>query len=223
MIRQDDIEKYRQRLTREGWACDIDNTVSATSEAFFGRIDERFPRPEGDENLSIRDMIRKYTHPSGVPTWQSPEAVRTRKEVIADPKFYRELPAIEGAAETVRRFLDALPFAAYITARPDAVAEATSAWLDGVFPTLPVITKPGEVDPSQNNEWKARLLERLYPAIRGIIDDDPRLVKHLSPEYEGRVIIFGASEVEHDHVEAYACPTWDDVEEKLEELTASST
>ena len=223
MIQRRHVDECKRQLIRAGWACDIDNTVSATAEAFFDRMDGLFPRSEGDEDLSVRELIQKYVNDERVPTWQSPEARAASKTIISDPGFYRDLPPIEGSDAVLRRFAEALPFTCFITARPDTVADETRTWLESRFPTLPLITKPDSVDSSRNNEWKARLLEALYPQVRGIVDDDPRLVKHLSPGYEGTVIIFGTSGVEYEHVEAYACLTWKDVEEKLEELMASST
>ncbi len=220
MIQQRHVDECKRQLIRAGWACDIDNTVSATAEAFFDRMDGLFPRPEGDEGLSVSELVRKYVSDDQVPTWQTPEARAASKAIISDPEFYRELPPIAGSDTVLRRFTEALPFTCFITARPNVVADETRAWLESRFPTLPLITKPDSVDPSRNNEWKARLLEALYPQVRGIVDDDPRLVEHLSPGYGGTVIIFGASSVEHDHVEAYACLTWKDVERKLEELAS---
>jgi 5'(3')-deoxyribonucleotidase len=220
MIQRHEIEEYHGRIPSEGWACDIDNTIAATAPGLFERLDARYPRLPEDRDLSLIGLIKKYGYTVNIPQWNTPDARAWQEEVLKDPEFYGTLPSIEGAADVLARFRERMPFTTFITARPETTVEATERWLGDRFPRLPIIAKPSRLDVSKNNEWKARVLEALYPRVKGIIDDDPRLVRELSPDYRGVIILYGQEEVPHDHVEAYACLTWKDVEEKLEELAS---
>ncbi len=96
----------------------------------------------------------------------------------------------------------------YITIRPEGVLEGTKNWLKThSFPLAPVICRPNDIAHSDGNEWKAKILEKLYPQVLGIIDDNAKLLQFLSPSYKGKVFLYD----HNDNLKfpfAVACKDW---------------
>lgn len=101
--------------------------------------------------------------------------------------------------------------AAYITIRPISVATGTQEYLGAYgFPPAPIILRPDDIAHSDGNKWKAEVLHLLHPKIRGIVDDNRKLVSSLVPGYSGKVYVFGYSGDEyHGHPNAIACQDWE--------------
>jgi len=60
---------------------------------------------------------------------------------------------------------------------------------------------------SNGNEWKAKILEELYPKVLGIIDDNAKLLQFLNPNYKGVVFMYE----HHNNLGfpfAVACQDW---------------
>ena len=75
------------------------------------------------------------------------------------------------------------------------------------FPLAPVICRPNELAHDKGNEWKAKILEELYPKVLGIIDDNAKLLQFLNPGYQGKVFMYD----HHDNLGfpfAIACKDW---------------
>ena len=60
-------------------------------------------------------------------------------------------------------------------------------------------------------EWKARVLEYLYPYINSVIDDDADLITHLNEEYNGRIYLFSYEKIASDKRNIFCCKDWESV------------
>ncbi|MGE5425725.1 MAG: 5' nucleotidase, NT5C type [Bacillota bacterium] len=195
-----------------GLAVDIDETLSATITHWVEQMQNKFGNPEG---LTSKEVVEKYRYAQNVPYWQHDEALKWVDEQIHSNESQEALPLIEGSDLYLNRINKIIPVAAYITVRPRRVVEGTKNWLDKHgFPSAPIICRPEEVSHSSGNEWKAKVLEGLYPQIVGIIDDNAKLLQCLSRDYPGKVFLY-------DHKDnlgypfAVACKEWEEVYEKV--------
>lgn len=206
-------------------AFDIDETLSWTIGWWLERLQTLFGNPEG---LSIVEMEKKYKLAQYVPYWQTPEVQAWMERHRTDNDVQLELPLIAGAVDGVaalargggvsRTEAAAMPLAGYITVRPRGVKAGTVQWLaEKGFPTLPVLTKPDTVPFSEGNAWKGRVLGRLWPRVSGIVDDNPKVLAGLPPNYPGVLFLFGHHDdgggliASRPDVKVVLCPTWPDV------------
>ncbi len=192
-------------ITNPGLAVDIDETLSWTIGYWIEEMQNKFGNPE---NLTVKEMAEKYRYTQNVPYWQHAEVLEWIDEKINSNETQEDLPLIEGSSAYLNRINQIIPVAAYITIRPERVLEGTNNWLKKHnFPIAPVICRPNELAHSNGNEWKAKVLEELYPKVLGIIDDNAKLLQFLSPEYKGRVFLYD----HHDNLGfsfAVACKDW---------------
>ncbi len=125
-------------------------------------------------------------------------------------KLKKNLPMIKSANIYLNKINEIIPVVAYITVRPDTVIGGTKQWLNKyAFPQAPVIAKSVDMDYESGNKWKVKILEKLYPNILGIIDDNAKLLQYVDKNYEGIIFLY-----DHDHVDsksnAIACKNWPD-------------
>jgi hypothetical protein len=192
-----------------GLAVDIDETLSGTNLYWIAELQKKFGNPEG---LSIQQMAEKYNYTQNIPYYQTEEALQWMDEQIGSNDMQELLPLIENANTAVQEINRMIPIVAYITVRPESVTQGTQKWLQKHnFPSAPVIARPSNVFHLHGSKWKAGVLERLYPNVKGIIDDNPSLVAHLSARYQGTVYLYNASACSHDHIKVIPCKSWDDV------------
>ena len=188
-----------------GLAVDIDETLSWTIGYWVEEMQNKFGNPE---NLTVREMVEKYRYTQNVPYWQHSEALEWIDEIINSDETQKNLPLIEGSSAYLKRINQIIPVVAYITARPERVSEGTKHWLSKHdFPVAPVICRPNELVHDNSTEWKANVLEELYPKVLGIVDDNARLLQFLSPDYKGKVFLYD----HHDNLGvpyAVACKDW---------------
>lgn len=174
---------------KKGLALDIDETLSWTLGWWFEEMMELFGNPE---NLTKKKLIKKYRYSYNVPYWQTKEGKAYIEKRRKDDRVQVELELIEKDVNIiVNQIHEIVPIAAYVTLRPPDVIEGTQEWLDmHNFPKAEIITKPNSVVYEDGNKWKANLLEKLYPDIIGIVDDNPALVTHLTDGYKGVVYLY---------------------------------
>lgn len=212
MSQQSAVIYSKPEIIKPGLAVDIDETLSWTIGFWVQEMQEKFGNPE---NLTIKEMIEKYRYTQNVPYWQSPEALEWMSDKINSNETQEDLPLIDGSSVYLNKIKQIIPIVAYITVRPIRVLEGTKNWLDKHnFPSAPVICRPNEVDHSDGNQWKAAVLEDLYPDILGIIDDNPKLLHHLKKDYPGTVFLYD----HHDNQGlsfAIACQDWPAVYEEV--------
>ncbi|MFH1657514.1 MAG: hypothetical protein ABH919_03530, partial [bacterium] len=182
------------KIKEVGIAVDIDETLSWSVYYWVEGLRELFGNPE---NLSVEELIKKYRYTQNVPYWQSAEAQQWIEEKINCNATQRELPLIKDANNILRKITEIVPVAAYITARPEAVLAGTTDWLSAHdFPTAPVICRPTNIPSDQRDQWKAAVLEETHPAIKGIIDDNSDLLKHIGSDYEGFIFLYDSEPVD---------------------------
>jgi len=207
-------EKNTFLIPRTGLAVDIDETLSWTVGYWMREMQIKFGNPE---NMTAEDLAGKYRYTSNVPYWQHPEAREWMENKRRSNETQEALPLIEGADIYINKINKIIPIAAYITVRPESVLSGTKNWLKKHnFPEAAVICRPDEIAHGDGNKWKAEVLKKLYPGIKGIIDDNSGLLDFLGDDYRGRVFLY-------DHEDnrgfsfAVACKDWAAVYEEIKE------
>lgn len=199
-------------ILKEGLALDIDETLSWTFGFWVENLQKRFGNPE---NLSVEEMFNKYKFTQNVPYWQSEEALAWMEEHRNHNGLQKELSLIEGSNIYVPKVNKIIPISVYLTTRPDTVIKGTKHWLDKHgFPEAPIICRPSLIPTEEGDAWKALKLKELYPTIKGIVDDNARVLQSLEPDYKGVLFYF-----QHDTVDsvirAIPCKTWEKVYEAV--------
>ena len=195
----------------KGIALDIDETLSATLPYWFKLMQENFGNPE---NLTVKEMIKKYRYYKYVPYWQSPEAWQLATQLRDSNESQLDLEVLKEADKYVQRLIEIIPVVVYITARPDAVIPSTIEWLrKNNFPNAPVIAKPKYIQTDQANIWKAEVLEFLHPQVIGIIDDNPEILNFIDKGYQGHLYLYdnNPKEIQNEKDRVYICPDWESV------------
>ena len=168
-------------------------------------MQDQFGNPE---NLSVKGIVEKYRYVQHVPYWQSEEITQWIDEKVYSNELQKELPLIEDADTYLCEINKFIPVAAYITIRPEAVITGTQNWLDKHnFPAAPVICRPVDVDFEDGNQWKAELLQKLYPNILGIVDDNAKLLEFLPADYKGTIFLYDHNSID-SQLNVIACPNW---------------
>jgi len=194
----------------EGLALDIDDTLCATSLDLAEIVLKTFGNPEG---LTAQELIEKYGHFKNVPYFGEKIQKWIDKKII-DTFSNESLPAIENAAESIAQITKVVPISCYITGRPPSVKRETIGWLDKHdFPKKPINFQPearllrswGIKDGCQ---WKARLLEYLYPQVEGIIDDNPDLIRYIKKNYPGRIYLLSSEKIQDNLLNLHLCRDW---------------
>ncbi|MDD5341858.1 MAG: hypothetical protein PHI73_00760 [Patescibacteria group bacterium] len=192
-------------IKKPGLAIDIDETLSWTIGYWVAKMQEKFGNPE---NLTIKEIIEKYRYTQNVPYWQSDEAKQWIQDKIHSDDLQKELPLIEGANAYLNKINEIIPIAAYITVRPEKVINGTQDWLDKHgFPKAPIICKPMEVSHQNGNQWKAEVLQKLYPDILGMIDDNAKLLEYLAEDYKGIIFLYDHTNID-SKFNVIACKNW---------------
>ena len=210
-IKNREIVALKKRLKKngvKGLALDIDETLSFTIGYMVGELIKKFGNPE---NLTAEEIARKYKHTKRIPYWQDDEPRKLVWEILKSDELQKTMPLVEnsGLADKLK---SVIPVSAYITARPKIVLSGTMVWLKKHnFPKATVITRTSGVFKESGNQWKARVLEYLYPEIQGIVDDNPGLVKHLSKKYKGTVFLYDNTETDRKDIKVIPCEKWENV------------
>lgn len=195
-----------------GLAVDIDETLSWTIGYWVREMQKEFGNPE---KLSVEEMVKKYRYTQNVPYWQSKEALDWMEAHRNSDSVQEELPLIEGSSEYLNKINKIVPISAYLTIRPHNVVNGTQKWLDKHnFPKAPIICRPKELQTHEGNKWKAKALEEYYPKIKGLIDDNPSVIKFIDPNYKGVVFLYNHEPIE-SKVNVIACKDWEDVYKKV--------
>ena len=207
-----EIVALKKRLKKnkiQGLALDIDETLSFTIGYMVEKLMEGLGNPE---NLTIGEIIKKYKHTDKIPYWQGEKAEEILEIIRNSNQVQRGLPLIKNANSTVNKINKIVPISAYITVRPKIILNGTKLWLQkNNFPEATVITKPDKILRKDGNQWKAKVLEYLYPEILGIVDDNPDLVKYLSKNYKGTVFLYDNTEILNKDIRVISCKDWETV------------
>lgn len=191
-----------------GLAVDIDDTLADTFWYFINKLQERFGNPEG---LSIDDIVRNYRIMPAVPYWQTPEIIAWLEGQSLLNEVQEEIPVIDNAAEVLREIHTVAPVRMYITSRPRTVIKGTRRWLQkNGFPEAKIVMRPESKRKVDGNAWKADIIQRGFPSVAGLVDDNPEVLKALGKDYPGTIFIFGQHHNNYDG-RVRVCPDWDSV------------
>lgn len=207
-----EIIKLKQKLAAnnvKGIALDIDETLSFTLNNWFPRLQDKFGNPEG---LTTLELIRKYRYVQNIPYWQTPEVFEWVVENVYNDALQEELEVIGEADKYLPLIHKFKPVVAYISNRPVEVAKGTEAWLNKHgFPKAPLLLRPDFIHYSLANNWKAIVLDYLYPEIEGYVDDNYNVLTHLPDNYPGHIFLYDMKEYDSKIKKVHPCPTWEDV------------
>lgn len=201
--------KTSKRQKVSGIAIDIDETISFTVEYWVKELSKKFGNPQ---NLSAREIFRRYRLIQNFPQWQTKEAQDWMHNARNSNEIQRNLPLIKNANHAVNKLTKIIPIACYLTVRPKSVIEGTGHWLDKHnFPKAEIIARPKNLPYEQGTKWKAELLAKMYPQIIGIVDDNLGLVSYLPKSYKGIIFLYDVALLSFKSKNIIACPTWRDV------------
>ena len=211
-----EVKDFKNKLKNrniKGLVLDVDETLSWTFRYWVERMQIQFGNPE---NLSIIDIVQKYKYHRNVPYWQTDEAREWAEFAKNDNKTQENLPLITKSNSTVRKINQIIPIIRYLTARPRSVVSGTQKWLDKhSFPKANILARPTDMTTSQGNEWKAKVLEFLYPQILGIVDDNTSVVDNLSPNYKGVIYLYNNETTDNKSLNIIPCKTWPEVHKQI--------
>jgi hypothetical protein len=194
------------KLGREGLALDIDETLSYTIGYWVSEMQRLFGNPE---NLSVEEMVAKYRYTQNVPYWQTPQALAWAEAHRNSNDIQTKLSMIKDANKYVKKINAIVPIVAYISIRPDTVIDGTQTWLDVYdFPKAPIICRPSRIPSESGSEWKARVLEKMYPEVRGIIDDNNSVLKFLEKDYCGILFLYDHKKPVSSPFNTIHCEDW---------------
>lgn len=213
-----DFKNSIKKSWKSGLSLDIDETLSATSNYWFSRLIELFWNPE---NLTPKELERKYYHTQNVPYWKdNAEVLVWMHAHREDDELQKMLELIEGTDFHYREIhKNIISINSYITARPDNVTNGTKHWLkQKEFPNNDtVILRPQLLDHNVSNLWKACVLDILYPEVVWIVDDNPNLIKMLPRRYEWHIFLYDKSSCDFSHIKnIYVSQTIEDVRKNIE-------
>ena len=220
VLNDDQFKLFLERDGKIGIAFDIDETLSWTVVYWLQRMQNLFGNPEG---MTAEEMAVKYHLAQNVPYWQGRDDVsKWMDQQRTDNEMQKELPLIKGSLETVQEISKCVYVLGYVTVRPQCVLQGTQDWLLAKgFPPAPVIGRPDSVPFDQGNTWKGCLLSSLASYIKVFVDDNPSVMRGLSPNYNGKLLLYSYSEsVVPDDRKPFvvACPTWSDISTAIKDL-----
>jgi len=196
------------KLTKQGLAVDLDDTLSDTMNHWVKQMQQKFGNPE---NLSVKELAKKYKYVQNVPYWQTDSAIEWANEQIHSSNLHAELPLIEGAKDYLIQINKIIPISIYLTARPECTRAGTQTWLNKHgFPKTQLICRPTEINHEDGSQWKAETLAKLYPQVLGIIDDNATLLNFLPKDYKGTIFLYD-NDSHNSTLNVVPCPTWKDV------------
>lgn len=209
IIKEKEVVALKNKLKSlgvKGLALDIDETLSFTIGYMVKKLINNLGNPE---NLAIEDIVNKYRHTDNIPYWQGQKAEKILENIRNSNKIQTDLPLIKNSESTVSKINKIIPIIAYITVRPKKIIKGTKIWLQkNNFPEATVIAKPDRVLRKEGNQWKAKVLEYLYPEVLGIVDDNPDLAKYLSKNYQGTVFLYKNTEILNKDIRVISCKDW---------------
>jgi len=210
-----EFKKYLQDNFITGIALDIDDTLSQTKKYWF----EYFSRIIGNpEKLTSDEFCQKYPLIQDAPYFQTQEAKELIFELSNSSQVYRDLEIIDNSLNSVNKINQTIPVVAYITMRPHNSILATQDWLNKHnFPKARLISRPDSLSIDSINNWKADILQELYPNIIGIVDDSVNVINQLPSTYQGKIYWYNSDTKNYrTDINIVTCANWESVIEQVQ-------
>jgi hypothetical protein len=216
MIKQ--LSQLKEKLSqsdRKWLLLDVDNTLSATRVVYFQTLMQEHSNPEG---LTLEELRAKYRQSSRVPYWSDEKAQAIMLKLKDDPAMHANLDILTNAYESIKEINEVLPIAAYLSARPESLAEATQSWVSKHdLPQAEIVLMPNYI--TNHSAWKSEVLEFLWPEVLGIVDDDLGLITELRPEYKGHLFVYDyAGQEDREGFNIHHCADWTAVAAKIKHI-----
>jgi len=213
-----ELKEYLVKSNITSICLDVDDTITTANLFFAERFHVIFSNPEG---LSPREFIAKYRYVRNVPYWQDPYKQQAIEECFSSGGYIHLYPPMPKARESVLETDKTIPIVAYLTGRPDRFYQPTITWLEKHgFPKRMVIMEPKqsvleELCIDDGDEWKAKLLEFLFPEVVGSIDDNIDVVRNLSQDYKGLIFLYSHSAGYEGIKNVICCPDWEETKTEI--------
>lgn len=200
------MKKYKPFELEKGLALDIDDTLSDTLSRLVKQMRVLFGNPE---NLTTKELIKKYRLVDHIPYWQTEEVMAYHKKIADCDDVHRDYPVIENAVRMVNKINKSVNISCYLTLRRQNVINGTARWLKKHgFPDKPIICRPNNMEYDEGHAWKAKVLLD-NPNILGLIDDNEKIVKHLPADYPGTLFLIRHKEYKHNtKIKIIPCKNW---------------
>ncbi len=208
------LKKQLELSSKPGFTIDLDDTIYDSNLFWAKHLLTNISNPE---HLSADELIAKYRYVKDVPYWQSISSVNEWVESqLTDNHAKVLLPANKDAVKVINDIHEIHPFVGYLTGRSINTITGTKMSLkQNNLPNLKIIAQPEEVilealGINNGNEWKAALLDYLYPQVLGTIDDNIDLLSFVQPNYKGTICLYSHPEISSES-RVVSCPSMADV------------
>ena len=193
------------KIQSSGIALDIDDTLADTNLYWARQLLARFGAPD---QYTAEHIISEYRYCRSVPFWGEKEKIFADKIKMSRRRIL-ELPLVPHANEFVKAIAKRVPVVVYITSRSSKLADDTYSWLiKQGFPAAQVIAFPPNPGTLSEYQWKARVIEYLYPKVWGFVEDNVDVLLSLSPNYQGAFFLFANDKPEHAPIPFFLCENW---------------
>ncbi len=209
-----DIVAFKKRLEEsgtKGLVIDIDETLSNSALYMAGELGRLYGNPL---NLSDEELFERLLD-RNVPFWDINVIREWGQVAMESAEIVEKYSVKEGAGKAVSKINDIIPMVGYLTLRPESIKDVSARWLKKHgFPEVPVLARPNSIkltDGSMGMQWKAAVLDYLYPQITGLIDDTLEIYTYLPSNYKGTIFLYNKKPRPKRELNTISCKTWDDV------------
>jgi len=197
-----------------GLSLDLDDTLADTNVYWAQHFISELGNPEG---LDTYGIIKKYRYVKDVPYWDnSITDPWITKNHLSDNEKTR-LPIMFNSINWIQEIQKTIPFSIYLTGRPQNTIDGTQKWINSKgLPDLPILAQPNKkvlekMNLLDGNEWKTKVLEYLFPEIKGTIDDNLKLAEATTKNYQGTIYLFSQDVGTIVSRNVVCCPSGEDL------------
>jgi hypothetical protein len=198
-------------INPQGIVIDVDDTLSHTSLVCARYLHQHFTP---NDDIPFDQLLSEYGYAERAPQWSSSESVERLHLWLTDLDFIAQLPPIPEAQAGIKKVLEKVPLAFYLTSRQPFSYDVTVNWLQRYgFPEAEVICRPPA---TREPDWKVRFLTEHYPQTVGLIDNEIHVPDDFT--YTGHLFeLILHKKVTPAHPRLDVCKSWDEVVKILEQ------
>lgn len=174
------MEKTGKDSERLRFACDIDDVLADTWQAFLRRLNQLAGTQFSTDEVAPFVLVQNF------PGWRQyleiDEVVKTFWE---SEEFNLNLEPVVGAVEGLTKLTKIADLQFYLTGRPKSIREVTKKWLESWnFTEAELITRPEGLPYEEIGNWKLKIIRE--SGVDFIIEDNPHFAQLVG---EARVIL----------------------------------